>query len=275
MLRLFWSSLVAAAVADPPEDSFAETEDNLEFENDALTSDQMAAMHAKLDLNGDGRASFEEVMQFTAIMRREIAQRDVLTIMDEMDINKDGKLGLDELLRDLEEWGAADEDDEREMQLRRQLESAKFHASDNDKDGFLDINEISSLFYPETKDEVLHLSTRATLDMKDRDKDGELTPKEFWEGDALDGEEIPISDAEHEDFRRLDKDSNGRLTLEELKLWESGQYHTQQAMLQLFEVADKDNDVHLTAKELDKARVKIAGQDAQYHMQEWAEHFEL
>merc|ERR1712048_10278 len=105
-------------------------------------------------------------------------------------------------------------------------------------------------FYPETKDAVLDITSRATLKQKDTDGDGQLTSKEFWEGDALDGEDIPISDEEEADFRKLDIDGSGKLNLAELKAWESGLFHTEEAMKKLIEIADKDSDNHVTADEL-------------------------
>lgn len=77
------------------------------------------------------------------------------------------------------------------------------------------------------------------------------------------------------DFQKLDVDGDGKLDMNELREWESGRFHTEQAMKKLFEIADADNDMHLTADELAKAREQIAISDAQYHLIEWSEHYEL
>jgi len=76
------------------------------------------------------------------------------------------------------------------------------------------------------------------------------------------------------DFKTLDKDGNGRLNLEELKVWESGDYDTIQTMEKLMEATDKDNDLHVTSEEI------VAGQDSmdwRVHNQfvVWAEQHEL
>jgi len=113
------------------------------------------------------------------------------------------------------------------------------------------------------------------MQQKDRNGDGLLDPKEFWEGDSVEGEELTISDEEQTDFRKLDTDESGKLDLEELKHWESGRFHTVEAMTRLFELADRDSDMHVTKDELGAAREQIAGSDAQYHLMEWAEHHEL
>merc|ERR1711957_803941 len=145
-----------------------------------------------------------------------------------------------------------------------ELETAKFRAADQDGNSLLDLEELPSLFYPETHDGVLTMTAEATLKSKDTDGDGQLTPKEFWEGDAVDGEDLAISDEEQADFAKLDVDNSGQLNLQELKAWESGGFHTEEAMKKLFELTDKDNDMMISAEELDTARELIAGSDAQY-----------
>mmetsp|Transcript_52851 Transcript_52851/g.97799 ORF Transcript_52851/g.97799 Transcript_52851/m.97799 type:complete len:277 (+) Transcript_52851:81-911(+) len=247
--------------------------EDLDFEQDALTAKQMQAMHAQLDANGDGRVSMAETMAFADQMRLRIAKSDIQTILHEMDLDKDGRLSLDELFKDMDQWSEVDEkDDDAE---RKELEAEKFRAADVNQDGLLDESEMPHLFYPETHPKVLELTAAASLRIKDLDKDGQLTIEEFWEADAIDGEEMAISDEERADFAKLDLDGNGKLSLDELKAWESGVFHTEEAMRGLFEVADEDRDSHLTASELDKARERIAATDAQYHLMEWAEQSEL
>lgn len=245
------------------------------IEEDALSSEQMWHMHEKIDGNRDGKASLAEVMTFSKAMRAEIVKRDVQIISDEMDHNKDGKLSLDELLKDMDQWGEADEEDEKEASQRRALESEKFQAADVNGDGFLTADELPVLFYPGTKDAVLAISVAATLKRKDGNADGRLTLNEFWQGDPFDCEELPISEEEEAEFRKLDLDDSGQLDLEELKQWESGDFHREEAMRRLLDVADMDSDMHVTAEELDDARKRIASSDAQYHLVEWVEHYEF
>merc|ERR1719487_1298314 len=168
-----------------------------------------------------------------------------------------------------------DEEEMKEIANRKELEKEKFKAADKDQSGLLSLQELPALFYPETHDGVLELTAAATLKAKDTDGNGELTPKEFWEGDAVDGEDLAISEEEQADFTKLDTDNSGTLNLQELKAWESGGFHTEEAMKKLFELADQDSDMMVTADELDSARELIAGSDAQYHLMEWVEHAEL
>mmetsp|Transcript_156895 Transcript_156895/g.273088 ORF Transcript_156895/g.273088 Transcript_156895/m.273088 type:complete len:236 (+) Transcript_156895:64-771(+) len=235
----------------------------------------MRAMHSKIDSNGDGKISLPEIMDFAVVMRKTIAKKDIQTIIDEMDGDKDGKLSLPELLKDMEQWGEEGEEDKAEAQKRKDHEAEKFKVADSNGDGFLDSEELPALFYPETHDGVLELTAAQTMQHKDLNGDGKLTSKEFWEGDSVDGEELKISDEEEADFQKLDTDKDGFIQLEELKAWESGHFHTEEAMKKLIELSDKDSDMHVTADEFDEARELIAGSDAQYHMMEWAEHHEL
>jgi len=271
--RLVLCFSVLALVLQAQDDAEPEEGDD-GIEQDALTSEQMRAMHAKIDKDKDGKISMAEITDFSQVMRKTIAKKDIHTVIDEMDGDKDGKLSLPELLKDMEQWGEEGEEDKAAAAKRKELETAKFHAADQDKNGLLDANELPSLFYPETHDGVLEMTAQATLKAKDTDGNGELTPKEFWEGDSVDGEDLAISDEEQADFAKLDVDSSGTLNLQELKAWESGGFHTQEALKKLFELADQDSDMMVTADELDTARELIAGSDAQYHLMEWAEHTE-
>jgi len=263
---------ILAVVANAQEDDDGPDE---ALYQDALTSDQLRSMHSKIDQNRDGQISMQEIIEYSHNMRKVIAKKDISTVIDEMDTDKDGKLSLMELLKDMEQWGEEGEEDKAQAAQRKELETAKFHAADSDKNGYLDSTELPALFYPETHDGVLEMTAAATLKAKDTNGDGQLTPKEFWEGDAVEGDDLAISDEEQADFNKLDVDGSGALNLEELKAWESGNFHTEEAMKKLFELADQNSDMSVSADELDKARELIAGSDAQYHLMEWAEHQEL
>jgi len=271
---LFGALALVAQCQDAGDEAEPEEGDD-GIEQDALTSETMRSLHAKMDGDKDGKVSMAEIIDFSKMMRRTIAKKDIHTVIDEMDGDKDGKLSLPELLKDMEQWGEEGEEDKAQAAKRKELETAKFKAADQDASGLLDTEELPSLFYPETHDGVLTMTAEATLKSKDTDGNGELSPKEFWEGDTVDGEDLAISEEEQADFAKLDVDNSGTLNLQELKSWESGGFHTEEALKKLFELADQDNDMMVTADELDTARELIAGSDAQYHLMEWAEHGEL
>jgi len=248
----------------------------------SLSAEQMHGLHKKMDANGDGKVSMAEVLAFSDSTRRQIAEREVEAVLGEMDLDKDGKLSVQELVKDLGSWGGEDvKEDEHEAAMMKEVETAKFGAADTNKDGLLDIHELPAMFYPETHEGVLDLTTRQALRQKDGDGDGVLSLKEFWRGgvpadDALDqeGEELFITDDEKEEFQKLDADHSGKLDVQELKAFESGRFHTEEAMRALFELADKDKDMHVTAEELGAAREQIAGSEAHYPLAEWADEYD-
>lgn len=245
-----------------------------DLDQDTLSEEQMHGLHRRMDADGDGKTSVKEILAFAADMRKRIAASDVGAVMEEMDRNKDGVLNFDELMKDIDEWDEEDADDRHASESRKALEKEKFVAADLNGDGHLALEELPGLFYPETNARVMELVTKATMLDKDSNGDGQLTPEEFWGTDGA-AEDLAVTEEEAIDFRRLDADGSGRLDLQELGVWESGDFHTEEAMQKLFQLADQDNDMHVTAHELGVARETITGSDAQYHLLEWAEHFEL
>merc|ERR1712032_27263 len=98
---------------------------------------------------------------------------------------------------------------------------------------------------------------------------------EFWEIDPADGDDGEMLEGGQRDFAKLDSDGNGFLSAEELRVWESGRFHLEEAMKSLFEMADSDSDMHVTADELDSVRQRVGDTDAHFHLVKWAEHHEL
>merc|ERR1739845_331003 len=118
------------------------------------------------------------------------------------------------------------------------------------------------------------VTVRETMSQKDKNGDGFLSEHEFWEADPA-SDDGALTDEEKADFQKLDTNGDGMLDVQEMRSWESGHFHTEDAMKKLFELADKDNDMHVSADELVRAREEIGLSDAQYHLIEWAEHHEL
>ncbi|CAK0792888.1 unnamed protein product [Prorocentrum cordatum] len=165
-------------------------------QDDVLSTEQMHGIHQKIDANGDGKASMDEVLAFSDSVRRQIAAGDIPTVLEEIDVNRDGRVSLDEFLEDI---GTSDDDDDpREAERKaaqKEAESAKFLVADTDKDGLLGTEELQSLFFPETHGGVLSVVARHALQERDRDGDGLLSLQEFWDGDSLEEDELLVSRA--------------------------------------------------------------------------------
>lgn len=282
VLQAFVALLLLEALLGKCEDLPQEEDteyDDQSIEDEALSHDQLHRLHQKFDSNSDGKVSLMEIMSFARDIGKSIASRDIHTIIEELDTNRDGKISLEEHINDIKSQDAGvadwtDKEEQLESQQRVFVETAKFEAADTNHDGVLEEGELPALFYPETNEAVLEVASTEAMRQKDKNGDGKLTPEEFWE--AAEGEDDDVlSQEEKEDFRKLDTDGDGYLSKDEIRHWESGRYHTEQAMKNLFELSDKDNDMHLTAAELADAREQLAASDANYHLVEWSEHQEL
>lgn len=250
--------------------------DDQDMEEDSLNAEQLRRIHGKFDGNGDGKVSLQEIMAFSEAVGKTIAGKDIGAILEEIDTSKDGFLSLEEHMNDIHNQAdGGDEAEMKELEHRKGVEQAKFKAADLNGDGKLDQKELPALFYPETHDGVLSVTVGETMHQKDKNKDGKLTPKEFWESDMMDGDDSDLSDEEKADFAKLDSNGDGSIDVQELRAWESGRFHTEDAMKKLFDLSDKNSDMHISADELVEARDQIAASDAQYHLIEWAEHHEL
>merc|ERR1712046_347868 len=125
----------------------------------------------------------------------------------------------------------------------------KFKLSNSNKDGSLSHDELPALFYPEVDPALLELVTNSQLTRRDRNGDRKLSLDE--------------ADDEKADFDALDKDKDGFLSLKELEHWESGRFHSEAAMKDLMQMADEDNDEHITASELAQVQETIQGSDGE------------
>lgn len=256
--------------ADGASDPLSHYEDT--GEGDKLTEKHMHELHAKLDGDKNGKVHMEEIMHFAQKTKKAVAAKEIAGIFDEIESTRDGTLSLEEHMSEVAEFH---EGDAEEKEKQKQAEIAKFKAADLDGDDKLDKTELIHLMHPDTHAPVLEVHTNEEMRKRDTDGDGKLSNKE-WNVEATPGEHQDKENHDPDsDFKRLDANADGFVDLEELRHWESGRFHTEDAMKKLFEVADKDSDLHITADEFAEARDMIAASDAQYHLIEWAEHHEL
>lgn len=241
-------------------------------EGDKLTVSQMRELHGKFDHNGDGKVHIDEVMKFAEHTRKAVAKKEIAGVFDEIESTKDGHLSLEEHMAETEEFH---EGDEANKDVQRAHEKAKFKAADTNKDDKLDVDELVHLMHPETHPEVMELHLEEEMRKKDTDKDGKLSKKE-WEADPSMGDhQDPDTHDASSDFPKLDSNGDGFINIDELRHWESGRYHTEDAMGKLFGLADKDGDSHMTADEFAGVVDHLDGHDAHPHLLDWVNHDDL
>merc|ERR1719162_2384465 len=102
------------------------------IDQDSLSSETLRSLHEKMDADKDGKVSMAEIIDFSHMMRRTVAKKDIHGAIDEMDAEKDGMLSHPELMKDLEQWGDEGEEDKALAAKRKELETAKFKAADQD-----------------------------------------------------------------------------------------------------------------------------------------------
>lgn len=237
-----------------------------------LSEEDLRGLHAKLDKNGDGKVHMDEVMQHADEARKRIVKSEIADVMDEIDSTKDGHLTLEEHMSEVEEFMQGDEE---EKEKQRAFEKAKFNAADANGDGKLDVNEIASFMHPNTHPEVLELHIKEEMRRWDTDKDSKLNKKE-WLAAKKRGEYIdPDAHSPSDDFDKLDGNKDGLIDMNELRHWESGRFHMEVAMKELYQLADKNRDHHMTADEFVAAAEHFDGLDAHSHLVEWIHHDEM
>jgi len=271
-------ALVAHSQEDlnPDEEPYMSPEEELADKEEKLDAEKLKAVHDAMDANKDGKVSKVEMHEFTKKIRLESSKRDTSGIIAEIDKDGDGKVSESEYFSDMDaDTGAEEmsEEDKAEQKRYNELEKAKFKASDKNKDGFLDADELPVMMNPELYDDLLKLVADNEFKNKDMDGNGQLTQKEFFQsGPPEDAESESGPDAQmQEEFFTLDKDSSGTLSLKEYEVYESGTHQTEAAIAKILELADKDKDGHVTADEFTGSPELHDDSEVHSHMWEWHE----
>jgi len=285
-----------AAMDEPPtDDEQQEPEDGMSG-GPKITREQLHKLHAKMDGDTNSKLSLDEVFQFLDETRKSAAVKRSKEDMESADANKDGKVSLDELMKDMYggyENEVTDPKDTAALQQHKVNDAEKFKAADRDGDGLLDQLELAAFFNPEIQEDVMLISAQLALEERDHDKDGLLTFEELYERrsalettheqaeeDKLEPTPAEDDDAEQEsldreEFKKLDKDGSGKLDVKEVLTRESGHLYTMEALETFMKLADADSDHHVTIEELHAVHEK--GQEAllDANFMEMVQHHEL
>jgi Ca2+-binding EF-hand superfamily protein len=230
---------------------------------------------AMVDKNKDGKATKADFMAFAQEHRKSTAKMEVEAIIHTVDKDKDGKLSEKEIKKHTELEHKSHlhqevEDGDNEQKLQDML--IKFSVADLDGNGVLEEDEIMHLFAPETHADVMHSHAQMEFSFRDKDKNDKLDMHEFFQVLDPDDEHDAVVDYEKDEFKQVDTNGDGTLDLDEFAHFESGKFHTETAIQQLFENADHDKDGSLTEADMNKAGTKLGESDAFYELQGWYEH---
>jgi len=246
-------------------------------EDPSITPEQLHKLHAKIDVDSNGKLSLDELIQFARDYRKEDAIKDGHEHLDSIDEDKDGKASWDEMFKDAytgKETEGMDEQMIARWNATRALEEAKFKAADGNSDGLLDQQELNAYFFPEYYESTGNLVAQHSLDARDLDKDGFLTSAEFHGEDPRDEEPRKITDEEIALFKKCDEDSNGKIDVKEMAEYDSGHINAAEELEAFFKLADTNSDQHVTVEELHAAH-EHEENEAKYVFVGMVQHHEL
>jgi len=252
---------------------------------DVVEGEQLLRLLSKIDENGDGKMSTEEIMSFWRLTHKATLMLGVDDQLDAMDGDKDGKISLEEFDKSLTHevppgseppppMSEAEKAEDKEMRV---FEVTKFKEADTNSDGFVDKTEFSQLAVPEIHENMRRMTSAETVKGRDTNGDGALSVEEFWQVTAA---EVKAMRKEEwklnvDDFNKIDSDKNGKLNAKEVEDWESGAFHAIESFQELMAIVDDNKDGHITLNELEKHKSDMEQIDATLRFQNWVEHHEL
>lgn len=234
-------------------------------EFDELTPEQsktrLAKLVPKIDKDGDGEITEEELKNHIRFMQERYVTNDVLRTWKqyEFDDLKDGKL-LWTAYRE-RVYGPADGEVEPEYAKMIDRDEKRWKEADADSDGLISQKEYECFMHPEDCEHMKNtVVMETTLDI-DKDGDGFVTMAEYISDmyrpddypDLPKGQEPDWVASEREMFKEhRDKDGDGKLDFDEMKAWitPDGFDHAEAEAHHLIHMADDDKDNKLSLDEI-------------------------
>jgi len=231
-----------------------------------LEGERLRALHAKIDSNGNGHVSRDELVEFHAdVERRKV---EAAPYPESMDLDKDGLISREEWEKENTLWHFGPEGTPNAAAHRR-LEMRKFEVADADGDGKLGPAEFRTM--ESSAHEGMALArAEHRIERHDKNGDGLITMAEFsrWTPES------EISKQEEAMFKGLDRDGSGALSKEELLALDSGRYHLEEHIKALFRHADANSDGLIASHELAGADINDTA-DVYHELKDWLRHHEL
>lgn len=160
-----------------------------------------------MDTDKDGKVNEEEMTAWLRKTLRKNYKEDSGQIMSELDTDKDDKLSFEELLKTDEDIGVATEEQKRK----------RFNVADADKDGFLNTDEVTSMFHPEERPHMFEVIIDEYMEVGDINGDGLLSLEEYKEK-MFKGTKENLEAAD-KFYGEQDKNGDGSFDREEIKEW--------------------------------------------------------
>jgi len=224
-------------------------------------------LHDMADSDRNGKASIEELEEFTHSMQRRSAEKHVASAFTSMDINGDRKLSEEEaslLLGEIsqDEWKSSSE---------KNMQDGKFVALDKNRDAHLSLDEFKRFIIPDTSEEAITKAVHERMSLKDVNNDEQLSLDEFVGEGKTEHAKIGIISM----FKQADSDGNGHLSRDEMKALQNGSVHAKHMAAKIVKLADTDDDLHVTINELHTAHANLKRDDINLHMAQWAYQLDL
>lgn len=221
--------------------------------------ERLAKLVVKMDANGDGSVSFDELQIWITNSFRSLNEEESKERFKEHDQDGDGKLSWDEYLRSvygyiptLAELTNDDNVDSRHFVRVYKEDEAKFQACDQDGDGVVDDKEFLAFYHPEDFEHMHEIERKRVVEENDKDKDGAIDMEEYL-GQIPEDELDEWAEHEKDRFvRSLDKDKNGKLEGDEILAWAvpSNADVAKDEATHLLGVADQNRDALLSVEEI-------------------------
>lgn len=203
--------------------------------------EQIRAVISGSDENKDNKSSEEELRNWTQESLMSVHKRDAMVRLKTLDTNKDGKVTWEEFLKSKEDIGVSTEEQKKK----------RFDQADADKDGGLMADEFISMFHPEETPHMFDVVIDEYMERGDGDKDGLISFEEYIS--KMLKKNVANQKVAKQFFNQQDKDEDGNISRDELKLWiesiSSASRAKKEAQL-LLHTADDDKDGLLTEEEM-------------------------
>jgi len=236
-------------------------------EFDDLTPEEsqrrLAVIVDRIDTDGDGRVTVEELQQWIKFTQTRYVGEDVERQWESH--KPEGKETVNWLEYRQSVYGFLDEEDGGEQEEEqgfsyRQMEdrdNRRWVMADLDQNGELSKEEFKSFLHPEDADHMRDIVVTETLEDIDKDGDGKVNMEEYI-GDMYKDEDVEDQEpdwvvSEREQFTKFrDKDGDGLMDLEEVKAWiiPPDFDHSEAEAKHLVFEADSDQDNVLTKDEI-------------------------